>query len=206
MVSRRCVPSSKFPAHTHVGGEEFLVLEGTFKDQGGAYPAGTYVRNPIGSEHEPWVDEDGCIIMVKLLQMAEDREGCVAPLYVDLAKARTEDSNDVSYGQVSELYRNDQTGEVVEVCWLEADRTFNTDWRSDHGGEELFVVDGSINLAEEEFRRWDWLRFPVGSTKERPTLKSGPNGALVYRKTGHLTDMALSMEKIRIGNDESVIT
>ena len=62
-------PNSSFPKHTHIGGEEFLVLKGTFKDQLGSFPEGTYVRNPIGSQHEPWVDEDGCTIMVKLLQV-----------------------------------------------------------------------------------------------------------------------------------------
>eukprot|EP00797_Seminavis_robusta_P017133 Sro2559_g331280.1 Factor ChrR (124) ;mRNA; f:12829-13200 len=68
-------PNSKFPKHTHIGGEEFLVLKGTFKDQHGAFPAGTYVRNPIGSEHAPWVDGDGCTIMVKLLQVRDNTDG-----------------------------------------------------------------------------------------------------------------------------------
>jgi anti-sigma factor ChrR (cupin superfamily) len=63
-------PNSKFPTHEHIGGEEFLVLKGTFKDQHGEFPAGTYVRNPIGTEHAPWVDDDGCTIMVKLLQVS----------------------------------------------------------------------------------------------------------------------------------------
>jgi anti-sigma factor ChrR (cupin superfamily) len=68
-------PNSKFPTHTHIGGEEFLVLKGTFKDQHGEFPAGTYVRNPIGTEHAPWVDDDGCTIMVKLLQVSGKRHG-----------------------------------------------------------------------------------------------------------------------------------
>jgi len=42
-------PESYFSAHTHSGGEEFLVLDGVFSDEHGDYPAGTYVRNPIGS-------------------------------------------------------------------------------------------------------------------------------------------------------------
>lgn len=180
-------------------------MEGTFKDQFGEFPAGVYVRNPIGSEHEPWVDEDGCTIMVKLLQMADTGEG-ITPLCVNLGKAKTESSTEVSYGRVSELYRNDQTGEVVEMCWVDADHTFNTDAKAVDGGEELFVLSGSIKYADEAFGRWDWLRFPVGSTEERLTLKGGPGGAQVYRKTGHLTDMALSLEKIRIGDVESVIS
>ena len=56
-------PNSTFPEHEHIGGEEFLVLKGTFKDQFGEFPAGTYVRNPIGSVHAPWVDDDGCTIL-----------------------------------------------------------------------------------------------------------------------------------------------
>ena len=41
----RYAPGSQFSAHTHGGGEEFLVLEGVFQDENGDYPAGTYVRN-----------------------------------------------------------------------------------------------------------------------------------------------------------------
>ena len=42
---------SKFQMHTHDLGEEILVLEGTFSDEAGDYPAGTYLRNPPGSSH-----------------------------------------------------------------------------------------------------------------------------------------------------------
>lgn len=38
-------PGSRFPRHEHALGEEFLVLEGTFADELGEYPTGTYVRN-----------------------------------------------------------------------------------------------------------------------------------------------------------------
>ena len=66
----RYEPGSRFSPHTHGGGEEFLVLEGTFSDEHGDYPAGTYVRNPIGSTHKPHSDE-GCVIFVKLHQFDE---------------------------------------------------------------------------------------------------------------------------------------
>ena len=39
-------PGSKFDHHVHDNGEEILVLEGTFSDQNGDYPKGTYIRNP----------------------------------------------------------------------------------------------------------------------------------------------------------------
>ena len=62
---------SRFAAHRHDLGEEFLVLEGVFADEQGRYPAGTYVRNPPGSSHSPYSDE-GCVLFVKLRQFALD--------------------------------------------------------------------------------------------------------------------------------------
>jgi len=65
----RYAPDSKFSEHTHAGGEELLVLEGTLSDEMGDYPAGTYVRNPVGSSHTS-SSADGCTIFVKLWQMS----------------------------------------------------------------------------------------------------------------------------------------
>ena len=67
----RFAPDSQFDTHTHGGGEEFLVLEGVFSDETGDYPAGTYVRNPIGTSHKPHTKE-GCTILVKLHQFDDD--------------------------------------------------------------------------------------------------------------------------------------
>ena len=201
-------PNSKFPKHTHIGGEEFLVLTGTFKDQFGEFPAGTYVRNPIGSEHAPWVDDDGCTIMVKLLQMADTGEG-TTPLHVNLEKAKIESGRTTSFGTMAELYRNAQTGEVVHMCWLGSNQSFPADEYS-VGGEELFILQGSLTLPtsdEKVYRKWGWLRFPPGQPDEqRKQLVAGPEGAQVFRKTGHLTEKALSMEKIQINEDETITT
>jgi anti-sigma factor ChrR (cupin superfamily) len=67
----RYAPNSHFSAHTHEGGEEFLVLEGVFSDEHGDFPAGSYVRNPPTSRHAPG-SEPGCIIFVKLWQFDLD--------------------------------------------------------------------------------------------------------------------------------------
>ncbi len=53
-----------FKPHQHFGGEEILVLQGTFKDEHGAYPALTWLRSPHLSQHHPYVDEE-TIILVK---------------------------------------------------------------------------------------------------------------------------------------------
>jgi len=66
-------PGCKFSPHVHTGGEEFIVIEGVFQDEHGDYPAGSYIRNPPGSNHTPG-SEPGCVIFVKLWQFVpEDR-------------------------------------------------------------------------------------------------------------------------------------
>lgn len=55
----------RFQPHTHFGGEEILVLSGTFRDEFGDYPAGTWLRNPHMSKHHPFVDEE-TVILVKV--------------------------------------------------------------------------------------------------------------------------------------------
>ena len=49
----RYAPGSHFPGHQHPGGEEILVLSGTFSEGRAHYPAGWYMRNPPGSSHLP---------------------------------------------------------------------------------------------------------------------------------------------------------
>lgn len=57
-------PGTRFSPHRHAGGEEILVLEGVFSDEHGDYPAGTWLRSPDGSAHQPY-SETGCLIWVK---------------------------------------------------------------------------------------------------------------------------------------------
>ena len=53
-----------FKPHKHFGGEEIFVLSGTFKDEHGEYPKGSWIRNPHMSQHHPYVDEE-TVIWVK---------------------------------------------------------------------------------------------------------------------------------------------
>ncbi|MDY7097461.1 MAG: cupin domain-containing protein [Pseudomonadota bacterium] len=57
-------PGTRFGSHRHWGGEEILVLRGTFQDEHGDYPQGTWLRNPHLSAHEPF-SREGCLIYVK---------------------------------------------------------------------------------------------------------------------------------------------
>ena len=52
-----------FQPHTHFGGEEILVLTGTFRDEHGNYPVGTWIRSPHMSSHKPYVQEPTLILV-----------------------------------------------------------------------------------------------------------------------------------------------
>ncbi|MGS2723986.1 cupin domain-containing protein [Porticoccus sp. GXU_MW_L64] len=61
----RWAPNTHFQAHTHWGGEEIFVLEGTLHDEHGSYPAGSWLRSPHMSSHNPFSQNDGALIYVK---------------------------------------------------------------------------------------------------------------------------------------------
>ena len=62
----RWAPKTRFNPHTHPGGEEILVLDGVFNDEGGAYAAGTWLRSPRWSRHTPYTGPEGALIYVKV--------------------------------------------------------------------------------------------------------------------------------------------
>jgi len=62
----RWAPETRFNPHTHVGGEEILVLEGVFRDEHGSYPAGSWIRSPHMSNHRPFTGPEGATILVKV--------------------------------------------------------------------------------------------------------------------------------------------
>lgn len=60
----RWAPETYFNPHKHYGGEEIFVLEGVFEDEHGRYPAGSWIRSPHMSLHQPY-SKEGCMIFVK---------------------------------------------------------------------------------------------------------------------------------------------
>ena len=170
----RYAPDSHFSAHTHGGGEEFLVLEGIFSDEYGDYPAGTYIRNPVGSTHTPF-SKEGCTILVKLWQMHPDDQQRVA-----IATNESPWSNGLVKGlQVMPLHSYG-TENVALVKW-DAGTYFQPHMHL--GGEEIFVVDGVFEDEFGAYPKGTWLRNPSGS-RHKPFSKSG---CLFYVKVGHLS-------------------
>ncbi|MEM9771931.1 MAG: cupin domain-containing protein [Cyanobacteria bacterium P01_D01_bin.73] len=65
-------PGTVFQPHKHWEGEEIFVLDGTFEDEHGIYPKGTWLRNPPASVHTPSSTE-GCVIYVKTGHLGQNR-------------------------------------------------------------------------------------------------------------------------------------
>lgn len=168
----RFAPGSAFSAHTHDGGEEYLVLEGTFQDEDGDFPVGSYVRNPPTTSHTP-AARDGAMILVKLHQFdPKDR----TEVHVDSAKAEWQSAG----AGLSRLALHEDARETVFMEKLEAGTARRLDAS---GGLELLVIEGSLSEGAETLGKWDWLRLPVGSDCE---IVAGADGATFWAKTGHL--------------------
>jgi anti-sigma factor ChrR (cupin superfamily) len=60
----RWAPETYFNPHKHYGGEEIFVVDGVFEDEHGRYPAGSWIRSPHMSQHQPF-SQEGCTIFVK---------------------------------------------------------------------------------------------------------------------------------------------
>ena len=59
----RWAPQTYFNPHKHYGGEEIFVVDGVFEDEHGRYPAGSWIRSPHMSLHQPF-SKEGCTIFV----------------------------------------------------------------------------------------------------------------------------------------------
>jgi len=170
----RYAKGSKFSAHTHTGGEEFVVLEGVFQDEHGDFPAGSYIRNPPTTSHTPRSDA-GCVIFVKLWQFNIDDR---TQVMIDMNKNSSVDAAGRDGVSVMSLFQDaDET--VVMETWA-AGAEVEIDLPK---GGEFLVLDGSFAEGGDELRKNSWLRLPVG---RKLSAVAGPKGAKVWMKTGHL--------------------
>ena len=167
----RYAPDSKFSAHTHTGGEEFIVLEGVFQDEHGDYPEGTYVRNPPTTSHTPG-SEQGCTIFVKLWQFdPDDRTQFRKEMNVDL-------SEPTDGARVQTLHQDER--ETVRFIALEPGASFD---ETPQGGAEVLMISGDATEGPDQLGAGAWLRLPEGAPL---SIAAADQGATFWIKTGHL--------------------
>ena len=68
----RHAPGARVSRHVHGSGEEILVLEGVFRDEGGEYAAGNWLRSPRWSRHTPFTGPERALIYVKVGHLGAD--------------------------------------------------------------------------------------------------------------------------------------
>jgi len=164
--------NSHFSSHPHPKGEEILVLNGVFSDENGDYSAGTYIRNPPGSSHSPF-SEQGCDLLVKLDQF-DPRDDI--SLRIDTSStAWLPGENDV---RVMPLYYFDT--EMVALYKWPAGARYEP--HQHFGGEEIFVLSGTLCDEYGEYPAGTWMRNPHNS-EHYPYVEQE---TIIWIKTGHL--------------------
>lgn len=168
----RYAPGSAFSSHTHSGGEEILVLEGTFQDEHGDYTAGTYFRNPPGTSHAP-AAADGCTIFVRLWQFRQGDEqqivrrpgeGKPSVPWTGAADAR------VLFDDEHEQVRLDSF--TPGPIYIDARR-----------GLEFLIVSGSLSFEGADLDAQSWGRIPAGRSMHAVV---GREGVTVWLKEAPL--------------------
>ena len=169
----RYAPGTSYTPHQHPLGEEILVLSGVFSDEHGSYPAGTYIRNPPGSEHTAYSDE-GCELFVKVRQFdPTDRTRVVIDTKSQIFRPGL-----VPGLSVLPLHEFG-TEHTALVQWAPGTKFQpHTHW----GGEEILVLEGVFSDENGDYPAGTWIRSPHMSV-HNPYSKPG---CLIYVKVGHL--------------------
>ena len=168
-------PGSSFATHTHDGGEEILVLEGTFSDETGDYPQGCYFRNPPGTSHAP-SSVTGCVLFVKLCHFSPNDNVQVTTIIADKQwqpKA----------GNASQLLHHVNHESTSVVC-LNAGESLPRD--SLKRGREILVINGSVVVDDETYSAYSWLRFPAA---QQVSVSALSEGTLLLLKQGHFSNL-----------------
>ena len=167
-------PDSRFDEHIHDHGEELFVIEGTFSDEYGDYPEGTYIRNPNGTKHSPF-SKNGCKLFVKLRQFnnKDDKKIIIntnkQPWLPGLVKGL----------EVMPLHNFEHENTAL-VKW---DKNTQFNFHQHFGGEEILVLNGTFYDEFGSYPKLTWIRNPHMSKHTPYTLD---DGALIFVKTGHL--------------------
>jgi anti-sigma factor ChrR (cupin superfamily) len=168
----RYAPQSFFPPHQHPGGEEILVLSGTFSAGTEHNPAGWYLRNPPGSSHQP-SSEEGALLFVKLRQMSPSETRPVRINTRDASSWKKQNGR-----EICPLFSDE-----IEQVWLQRLAPDETLFADRAGGIELLVLSGGVLAGGQSCESGSWIRLPAGDFLE---IAASGQGATLYIKTGHL--------------------
>lgn len=182
----RYAPGSKFSPHVHTGGEEFVVLSGVFQDEHGDFPAGSYIRNPPQSSHQPG-SEQGCIIFVKLWQFQPDDSIHVQLNSNFMEAIPVAGSSGIA---VTPLYKD-----AFETVELQSWQAGIVQVQKFERGAEILVLQGSLTDQTDTLESHSWLRLPIGGELN---AKAGSKGVKFWLKKGHLNDVQEQIRRVSL--------
>jgi anti-sigma factor ChrR (cupin superfamily) len=175
----RFEPGSFFPFHEHGGGEEIFIVEGSLEDEHGRYPAGTYMRDPIGTSHSPFT-EGGCLLFVKLWQFSPQDKTRV------IIETQPGEWMRAGMDGMAVQPLHDFAGESTYLIRLAPGMQLAHNTHP--AGEEILVLDGTFSDEFGDYPAGTWIRDPAGSA-HTPFSKSG---CTLLIKSGHLSkDMVI---------------
>ena len=163
---------ASFATHGHPLGEEIFVLEGTFSDERGDFPAGSYLRNSKGYTHTPF-SKDGCVLFVKLHQFQDDDNDHIN---IDTNNADWHAGN----GNLKVMPLHNFKDESTALVHWPVDEHFRP--HVHNGGEEIFVIRGEFIDEHGRYPEGSWIRSPHMS-KHNPYVEED---TLILVKVGHL--------------------
>ncbi|MHA1564741.1 MAG: cupin domain-containing protein [Alphaproteobacteria bacterium] len=151
--------------------EEFYVVSGSFSDDHGEYGKGMYVLNPPAFSKEIF-SKEGCELFHKTRQGTHVRERVVIDTEAD--------SNWQPFrgGRMIPFYEYEDLD--MHLGFLPPDA--KVPMHAHNNGEEIFVIDGTIEDEYGLARVGTWIRFPIGLAHQPFTEK----GCTFYVKEGHL--------------------
>ncbi|MDR9826560.1 cupin domain-containing protein [Vibrio sp. FNV 38] len=152
-------PNSSFSTHEHPLGEEIIVLKGMFSDEDGDYPAGTYLRNPPGSNHTPY-SHQGCELFVKLNQMDTLDQTAVRKqiIWDRVAKESASyctQTNPIQRSQPILLYSHNN--EAVYIVRLEPGQFIHPN--DGFSRYEIFILKGTLQFKQQHLPTLTWMRL-----------------------------------------------
>lgn len=166
----RYAAGSSFPEHRHPGGEEILVLSGTFSEAEAHHPAGWYLRNPPGSAHRPHT-APGTIIFVELWQMPLD----------ETRRVRIDTRDPSCWHHQSDRHACPLFSSPGERVALERLQPGAALFAAPVEGAEMLVLGGALLVGDHAYRRGAWLRLPADGYLD---IVASGRGVTLYIRTG----------------------
>ena len=167
-----------FYAHAHPGGEEILVLGGTFSDERGDFTAGTYLLNPEGYEHAPFSKEGGIIFLKRRQYPGQDRSQIV----VESQNKKWIEST-VPGISIKLLYSEHNYPEETSLQkWSSGASPGKLSYPD---GAEILILKGNMRDEFGSHSEMSWLRYPAGAEHNPVTH----DGCEIYIKRGGVSSL-----------------